>query len=388
MEELGLDLSNILSAEELEALNSTQEETKQETAPGTKQETQEEVINTENLEASDLFGSESVGDNGGTEDIHGQATDTSTQESKGTPPKNNLYSSIAEAFQVDGIFSDLTDDEISKIQTAEDFAGAVEKQIQAKFDERQRRIDKALNNGIEPQQIQVFETSIANLNKITEDNLKDESDAGINLRKNLIVRDYLNRGYDEQKALALAQRSFDAKTDVEDAKFALQQNKDFYQQKYKELQDAAENSAKTLEENRKKEIAALKKLVLEGDKAFGELTVDAKTRQRVYDVISKPICKDPDRDGEFLTEIQKYEKENHNEFMKNLGYLYVVTDGFKTLGNLTKTIEKKVTRKGIKELEHLVNTTTRNPDGSLRMVSGVSDNESYLSGGWSLDTNN
>lgn len=388
MEEIGLDLSNILSAEELAALNSTQEEPKQGTAPEQKQETQEEVISTENLEASDLFGSESVGDNGGTEDIHGQVTDTSTQEGEGTPPKNNLYSSIAEAFQVDGIFSDLTNEDISKIQTAEDFANAVEKQIQAKFDERQRRIDKALNNGIEPQQIQVFETSIANLNRITEDNLKDESDAGINLRKSLIVRDYLNRGYDEQKALALAQRSFDAKTDIEDAKFALQQNKDFYQQKYKELQDEAENSARTLEENRKKEIAALKKLVLEGDKAFGELTVDAKTRQRVYDVISKPIYKDPDRDGEFLTEIQKYEKENHNEFMKNLGYLYVITDGFKTLGNLTKTIEKKVTRKGIKELEHLVNTTVRNPDGSLRMVSGVSDNESYLSGGWSLDTNN
>lgn len=388
MEEIGLDLSNILSAEELAALNSAQEEPKQGTAPEQKQETQEEVISTENLEASDLFGSESVGDNGGTEDIHGQVTDTSTQEGEGTPPKNNLYSSIAEAFQVDGIFSDLTNEDISKIQTAEDFANAVEKQIQAKFDERQRRIDKALNNGIEPQQIQVFETSIANLNRITEDNLKDESDAGINLRKSLIVRDYLNRGYDEQKALALAQRSFDAKTDIEDAKFALQQNKDFYQQKYKELQDEAENSARTLEENRKKEIAALKKLVLEGDKAFGELTVDAKTRQRVYDVISKPIYKDPDRDGEFLTEIQKYEKENHNEFMKNLGYLYVITDGFKTLGNLTKTIEKKVTRKGIKELEHLVNTTVRNPDGSLRMVSGVSDNESYLSGGWSLDTNN
>lgn len=388
MEEIGLDLSNILSAEELAALNSAQEEPKQGTAPEQKQETQEEVISTENLEASDLFGSESVGDNGGTEDIHGQVTDTSTQEGEGTPPKNNLYSSIAEAFQVDGIFSDLTNEDISKIQTAEDFANAIEKQIQAKFDERQRRIDKALNNGIEPQQIQVFETSIANLNRITEDNLKDESDAGINLRKSLIVRDYLNRGYDEQKALALAQRSFDAKTDIEDAKFALQQNKDFYQQKYKELQDEAENSARTLEENRKKEIAALKKLVLEGDKAFGELTVDAKTRQRVYDVISKPIYKDPDRDGEFLTEIQKYEKENHNEFMKNLGYLYVITDGFKTLGNLTKTIEKKVTRKGIKELEHLVNTTVRNPDGSLRMVSGVSDNESYLSGGWSLDTNN
>lgn len=387
MEDFGLNLENILSDEELAALNETPQGQSSTQEPVQPAQTQEQVVNTEDLGISDLFSPEGVGDDKTKEKQTKDTKDTSTVQGGGTPP-NNLYSSIAEAFQVDGIFSDLTDEDIAKIKTPEDFAEAVEKQMQSKLDERQKRIDKALNNGIEPEQIHLFETSIANLNKVTEEAITDDSDDGVSLRRNLIIRDYLNKGYDEAKATALAQRSFDAKTDVEDAKFALQQNKDFYQKKYNELLQEAEDSAKTIKEKRQKDLDSLKKSILEGDKAFGELSVDAKTRQRVYDVISKPVCKDPDNEGGFLTEIQKYERENHNDFMKNLGYLFVVTDGFKTLGNLTKTIEKKVTKKGIKELEHLVNTTQRNPDGSLRMVSGVSDNESYLSGGWSLDTNN
>lgn len=384
----GFDLSNVLTDEQLAALDSNnQPEFKQETATPVTESKQDDIVNTENLNADDLFSSESVGDGNIVEDSNKGKKDTTTEISSGTPPKN-LYSSIAEAFQVDGIFSDLSDDDISKIKTPEDFADVVEKQVQAKLDEKQRRIDSALNNGVEPSQIQLFENSISNLEKITDDYITDESDNGYNLRKNLIINDFLNKGYDRTKAEALAQRSFDAKTDIEDAKYALKQNKEFYQNEYNKLLKEAEDSNKAFVEKRKKDLENLKKSILEEDKAFGELFVDSKTRQRVYDVISKPVYKDPDNNGEYLTEIQKYERDNHNDFMKNLGYLYVITDGFKTLNSITKTIEKKVTKKGIKELEHLVNTTQRNADGSLRMVSGVGDSESYLSGGWSLDTNN
>lgn len=385
---LGFDLSNVLTDEQLAALDSSsQSESKQETATPVTESKQDDIVNTENLNVEDLFSSESVGDGNIVEDSNKGKKDTTTTTSSGTPPKN-LYSSIAEAFRVDGIFSDLSDDDISKIKTSEDFADVVEKQVQAKLDEKQRRIDNALNNGVEPSQIQLFENSISNLEKITDDYITDESDNGYNLRKNLIVNDFLNKGYDRTKAEALAQRSFDAKTDIEDAKYALKQNKEFYQNEYNKLLKEAEDNNKAFVEKRKKDLEALKKSILEEDKAFGELSVDSKTRQRVYDVISKPVYKDPDNNGEYLTEIQKYERDNHNDFMKYLGYMYVITDGFKTLNSITKTIEKKVTKKGIKELEHLVNTTQRNADGSLRMVSGVGDSESYLSGGWSLDTNN
>lgn len=384
MEDFGLNLDNILDPEELAELSGNQDTTEENgETPPVKEELNEDIKDTEDLDINDLFGSESVGDDNSKEVNKVEKEDTNTKQSKGTSP-NNLYSSIAQAFKVDGIFPDLEDSDIEGVNTPEDFRALVDKHLESMFDERQKRIDKALNNGVEPSQIQIFESSIANLNRIKEDDITDESDEGIALRRALIRSDYINRGVSEKRADALTQRAFDNNTDVEDALEALKGNKEYYSSKYQELLDAADKEAKENTAKRKKEIETLKQSILEGDKAFGEVSVDKKTRQRVYEVISKPVYKD--ESGNYLTEIQKYEVEHKADFMKNLGYLYVVTDGFKSLDKLTSDIKKKVTANGIKELEHTLNTTTRNLDGSLKFVSGVGDNDSYISSGWSIDT--
>lgn len=382
MEDFSLDLSNILNDEQLNALNNEGEKKeKQDTPPEIKENT-----STENLTASELFDSESVSksdeDN---KKIIKDDNDISVLNTD-APPKN-IYSSIAKAFKTDDIF-DLSDEEIDNIKTSDDFANAIEKQIQSKFDERQKRIDDALNNGVPADSIKMFENNIGILNSITDENIEDESEQGIELRRNLIIRDYLNRGYTEEKAAAMAQRSFDSNNDIDDAKDALQQNKDFFKREYNKLLTEAKKKA----DKEKKDIAdaaeRLRKSIFEEKKAFGELDVDKGTRQKIYDTISKPYYKDP-ATGQYLTELQKYEKDNHNDFMKNIGYLYVITDGFKTLGNITKTIERKVNNKGIKNLENIINTTYRNSDGSLRLINdSTSDKESYFSGGWTLDLNN
>lgn len=376
MEDFSLDLSNILNDEQLSALNQdASEKEKQGTPPVDKENTI-----TENPTIEELFGSESVGK--GDKDDETKKEKNISVLNTDAPPKN-LYSSIAKAFKTDDIF-DFSDEEIDNIKNSDDFADAVEKKIQSKFDERQKRIDDALNNGVSPDSIKLFENNISVLNSITDANIEDESEQGIELRRNLIIRDYLNRGYTEEKASAMAQRSFDSNNDVEDAKDALQQNKDFFKREYNKLLDEAKKKA----EKEKKDIAdaaeKLRKSIFEEKKAFGELNVDKATRQKIYDTVSKPTYKDP-VSGTYLTELQKYEKENHNDFMKNVGYLYVITDGFKTLGNITKTIETRVNNKGIKNLENIINTTYRNSDGSLRLVNDNTDGESYFSGGWTLD---
>ena len=108
---------------------------------------------------------------------------------------------------------------------------------------------------------------------------------------------------------------------------------------------------------------------------MGELELDKNTRQRIFDNISKPIYKDP-KTGELLTAIQKYESENRVDFLRNLSIVYTLTDGFKNLDNLVKDRVKKEVRKGQRELEHVINSTSRHSDGSLRYTSGVSDKES------------
>ena len=73
-------------------------------------------------------------------------------------------------------------------------------------------------------------------------------------------------------------------------------------------------------------------------------------RQKVYDNISKPSYKT--KDGNWLTEIQKYQMENQADFLKYVSLFYTMTDGFKDLSPLIKKQVKKERTSSIRELEN------------------------------------
>lgn len=375
MEELSLD--NILTENQIEGFfteESTQEPIKEDgNSPEDKE--QKETETTE-VNIDELFdGPESVG----SEDNTGKEGTDSTRS--GTSP--DFYSSIATALVEDGIFQNLDDTELSKIKTAEDFAELVSTQIKNQFDERQKRIDEALSVGIEPTEIQKYESYLRTLDNITEDSISKEDEAGENLRKNIIYQDYINRGISKERALKYVDRAFKQGTDIEDAKEALQSNKEFFQSKYDEVIKEAKEKEKEERENQKKQAEEFRTSILESKKAFGEIELDKATRQRVYDSITKPVYTDPET-GERFTAIQKYELENRTEFLKNIGLVYVLTDGFKKLDGLVQGKVKKEMKKGLRELEHTISHTSRTSSGGLNFASGVGDPNSK-STKWDLD---
>lgn len=375
-EELSLD--NILETEEIENLFSEEEiqETTDSESSGEDKET------TETVDVNNLFTneSESVGSE---EDNTRDKEDTDSSKDKGASPTNNFYSSIAKALREEGIFQNL-DDEVN-ISSAEDFAKAMRDEITAQFDERQKRIDEALNAGVEPLEIKRYENTLGYLNSLQDSHLADESEKGEKLREQLIYQDFINRGYSKERALREVKKSFNSGTDIEDAKEALISNKEFFQNEYDSLIQEAQEEEKREIQRRKEQAEQLKKSILEDDKVFGEIQVDKATRKKVFDVISKPIYKDPDT-GELFTAIQKYEMDNRTEFLKNLGLIFTLTDGFKNLDNLVKNKVRKEVKKGLKELEHTLNNTARTSDGNLRFVSGIDeDPESYIGKGWEID---
>ena len=87
-------------------------------------------------------------------------------------------------------------------------------------------------------------------------------------------------------------------------------------------------------------------------------------------MITRPVYKE---DNVYYTELQKYEKEHHSDFMKMVGYLYVITDGFKSLDKVEKQVETKAKKKGIADLENTLKMSVQNNVGDLRYVSGVND---------------
>ena len=385
-EELSLD--NILGAEEIENLFVEDDKT-QDTPPanGEPPKKEEEPSNdkeetTEVVDVNNLFTDtpESVGS--GKENT--EEKEDTTPKGDGTSPKN-FYSSIAKALKEEGIFPDLDDEGLSKVKDPEDFRDLIDQQIKAGLDERQKRIDEALNAGVEPTEIRKYENTINFLDSIKEENISDESDKGEKLRKDLIYQDFINRGYSKERAAREVQKSFNAGTDIDDAKEALKSNIDFFRDKYDELVNDAKSEAKQEEKERKEQAEKLKSSILNDKDVFGDLSVDKSTRQKIYDNIAKPVYKDPET-GEYFTAIQKYEMENRTDFLKNIGLLFTLTDGFKNLDGLVKGKVRKEVKKGLRELEHTLNNTARTSDGNLKFVSGVDeDPESFIGKGWNLD---
>lgn len=385
-EELSLD--NILGAEEIENLFVEDSETqdtppangeppKKEEEPSKDKEETTEVVDVDNLFTNTP---ESVGS--GKENT--EEKEDTTPKGDGTSPKN-FYSSIAKALKEEGIFPDLDDDGLSKVKEPEDFRDLIDQQIKAGLDERQKRIDEALNAGVEPTEIRKYENTMSFLDSIKEENISDEGDKGEKLRKDLIYQDFINRGYSKERAAREVQKSFNAGTDIDDAKEALKSNIDFFRDKYDELVNDAKSEAEQEEKERKEQAEKLKSSILNDKEVFGDLSVDKSTRQKIYDNIAKPVYKDPET-GEYFTAIQKYEMENRTDFLKNIGLLFTLTDGFKNLDGLVKGKVKKEVKKGLRELEHTLNNTARTSDGNLKFVSGVDeDPESFIGKGWNLD---
>lgn len=375
MEGFGFD--NIMTADEAfaeslftdDATESTvesQEETSQ--SSSTENDETTESIDVENLFGEDN-GAESVGS--GKKETEKESTVT---KSDGTSTQN-FYSSIATALKEDGIlqFSDS-----DKIETASDFANAVEDYINSRIEEKNQRINKAINAGVDDSQIRNYETTINFLNGLSEDQIKAETEQGETLRKNLIYQDLINREYTDEEAREELQDILDAGTDIKRAMRALNSNKEFYNKGYQKLIDDNEAKVKAESERKQKEADEFKRSLLEDDKSFG-FEVDKKTRAKAYDAATKAMYKD-DKTGNFMTEIQKYENDNPVEFRKKLALVFTLTDGFKDFSALAKPIVQREKHKSISELERKINSTSRVSDGSMQFSSGVDDSPYSING--------
>lgn len=374
MEEL--DLDNILSGDEIATL--FEEPPKKEPKEEPKEEKKEE---TTDFDEENPFGTsqkESVGSED--EDIQGKG-DTDNNGVSSSPKNKNFYSSITDALVVDGIFPDLDKETIQNVKTPEDFQKIIEEQINARFTEKEKRINEALNNKVEPSVVQQYESTIDYLNNINDDSLSAEDEEGENLRRQLIYNDYLNRGFSKTRAEKMVNDAIENGTDIDDAKDALQGVKDFYNNKYKEILDSAKENEEKLAEERTKQSENLKKSIMEDKNLYGDVDVDKATRTKIYDFITKPVHKDSN--GNYMTALQKYQSENTIEAMKNFAICYTLTNGFKDWSKLGSKQAKKEVKKGLANLEKVINSTSRNNDGSLGFVSF--DESSYLGQGMQLD---
>lgn len=393
----GLSFDNILGEQEIETLftdpednevpeepTKNEEDGEVETLDSDPKKQKEKDNTTEDVDPENLFedkAPESVGSGKDNEGKEGTAPDN---DADGTSP-NNFYSSIANACAVDGIFPNLDDETIKKAVDAESFSNLIEAEINARFDEKQKRISQALENGVEPNDIKKYESTLNYINTITDAAIVEESEKGEQLRYNLIYQDFINKGMTPDKAKKFADRTVDAGTDVEDAKEALLSNKEFFSNAYNKMLQDAQQKADEEKAEGEKNAKELKKSLMKDKQLFGDMEISNDIRKKAFDSVSKPVYKDPET-GDYMTAIQKYESEHRADFLKYTGLIFAMTNGFKDFDSFAKGKVKKEVKKGLRELEQTLNNTRRNNDGSLRMVTNQKDDpNSFISKGMKLD---
>ena len=394
MEALSFD--NILGENEIETLFTDPEDTEVVDEPTHTEE--EEVTDTldsdkpkeknkttEVIDPETLFEEETPESVGSGKDKEGKEDTVTDEEPDGTSPNDNFYSSIANALAVDGIFPNLDDETVKKAVDAESFSDLIEAEINARFDEKQQRISKALENGVEPTDIKKYESTLDYINKITDAAIAEESEKGEQLRYNLIYQDFLNKGMSPDKAKKYTDRTINAGTDVEDAKEALQSNKEFFSGEYNRLLQEAQQQADEEKAERSKQAKQLQTSLLKDKNLFGDMEISSEIRKKAFETVSKPVYKDPET-GDYMTALQKYEIEHRADFLKYTGLIFAMTNGFKDFDSFAKGKVKKEMRKGLRDLEKTLNNTSRSKDGSLRMITSQKDDpDSFISKGMKLD---
>lgn len=299
--------------------------------------------------------------------------DSASQKS-GSSPKNT-YSSIAAALKEDGVLLNLEDDDIANINTPDDFAEVIEKEVTKRLDDSQRRMKEALDYGVQPEEVTQYERTINYLNTLDEDTISAEDEQGETLRRQLIFQDYINRGFSQEKAKKEVEKSFSAASDVEDALEALEGNKQFFIDSYNKLITDAKSASETEKKTIQKQAEDLRKNILSTEKPYEGITLSKDRRQKIYDSITKVVAKTAD--GRGLNAIQKYEQDNPVEYKQKLATLFELTDGFKKLDALISGKANKQTRQSLKELEHTLRNTPTYADGRLKLANSSEDEESY-----------
>ena len=393
----GLSFDNILGEQEIETLftdpedddiqTEQQEKEEEEVEDTSDSNTKKKDSTTEVVDPEDLFGEdeektpESVGSGKNKE---GKEDTVPDNDMDGTSP-NNFYSSIANALAVDGIFPNLDEETVKKAVDAETFSELIESEINARLDEKQQRISKALDNGVEPSDIKKYENTLSYINTITDAAIAEESEKGEQLRYNLIYQDFLNKGMSPEKAKKFTDRTIDAGTDVEDAKEALLGNKEYFSNEYNKMLQEAQQRADEEKAERVKQAKQLETSIMKDKQLLGDVEIGNDVRKKAFEVISKPVHRDPET-GQYMTAIQKYENEHRADFLKYTGLIFAMTDGFKDFDSFVKGKVKKEMKKGLRELEQTLNNTRRTNDGGLKMVTNQRDDpNSFIGKGMKLD---
>lgn len=379
------DLSGLMTEEELQEVQNPAEENEEKNTPPDNQADggDDDKPDESRNENADAEKQERVGD-----EDNKEREDANDDTNKGSSSPDVFYSSIARVAKKDGIFSNLSEEFIEKIKGPEDFGEALEQEISARLDERQKVINDLLTQGAtveEVKSVESIKSTLDYLQNITEVQLSEVGEDGASECRKILYNDFLVRGFSEDRARREVQKSFNAGTEVDDAKESLDSLIKYYEKEYNTMLQQRKRAYDSRVEQQRKNAETYRKMILEDDITLGESKLTKQQRQKIYDITNKASYKDPET-GALMTELQKYQKEHPLEFLKQIGMWFVLTDGGKNMSGFTKAEVAKEKHKAMRELESKI--LMNSADGALQYVGGGSggsdDDDILLSDDWNV----
>ena len=276
----------------------------------------------------------------------------------------NLYSSISAVLFEQGILPSLESSE--NIKSSDDFVNAFKQELEIQSTLKAN----AYLETLDLEKIATHRKDTVALDNIDEDYLK----SNLEVAKDIILRDYINQGLSEDRARKQLRKAVDLGEDVviEEALESIDSLKEFNTRQEEQTKIDAKHQAQSLQEEQRLIEDNVKKQVFNSSEIIKGIPNTKILQEKVYRSMTEIISKNPNT-GELENKFIKDRNLNPIEFDVKMYYLYELTNGFKDLDNISKTVNSKA----VKKLETTLRKTKFEDNGTPGFLQ---DPDSYSSG--------
>ena len=324
--------------------------------------------NNDNI-ADDDIDNENINNNTIDEDVDSQeGVDSENDDGEGDDSDDesspNLYSSISAVLFEQGILPSLESSE--NIKSSDDFVNAFKQELEIQSNLKAN----AYLDSLDLEKIATHRKDSIALDDINEDYLKSNLDVA----KDIILRDYMNQGLSEDRARKQLRKAVDLGEDlvIEEALESIDSLKEFNVKQEEQVKLNAQHQSKLLQEEQRIIEDHVKKQVFNNAEIIKGIPNTKILQEKVYRSMTEIISKNPDT-GELENKFIKDRNLNPIEFDVKMYYLYELTNGFKDLDNISKTVNSKA----VKKLETTLRKTKFEDNGTPGFLQ---DPDSYSSG--------
>lgn len=282
------------------------------------------------------------------------------------PQGDTVYANLAKACFEDGIFGNGA--AAGSVKDAEGFRQLMNDEINARLDYAHRRVLAAIGAGVPQDDIQNMEAIMSDLHHYDEINLADESDEGLNNRKEIIYRAAIFNGKDDARARKEVEKSIKAGTDIEDAREGLASMHQYVNKGYEKMVDQNRQRQEAAMRQREEDSRAMANDIMSTDGFTGALS--PQMRRRIVNNCMVPSETLPD--GRQVTPLQAFFLSNPYA-TRIVGELYTLTDGFRNPSAITDAKVRKGVSRGLASMERKLQGGGTAPSGSLRYAGGNGD---------------